>query len=1134
MISAKSEYSLQHMLRNFAHYLQHSSASLQDICYTLINHRDHYKYRCAIIAHDKKSLIKKIESEDYALKKVELKKDLKTIVDEANQISELYLAGNKIRLDVEHAKYNQVELPLYYFDRQSYWHEARIITANTHWLYALYQQPPEEQLETIKGKIAEQIKILIKKDTIDEHQDLGALGFTQPLLEELDDILYELFAHRYKMSSAAFFTLDKIARHLQHMIMPAPVYRQPTINILNDEPIAIIGMSCRYPQAPDIDAFLSLLEQGKSGMIDIPIDRWDNEKFYDPDVNVLGRLYIKQLGLIDNIRTFDAEFFNISPREAKLMSPQLRVFMETSFHAIEDANLPLPSIKDSRTGVFVGCGTNEYPRLLAGLGVSLEDLNIYFATGNVLNALPGRVAYSFDFHGPIQAIDTACSSSMTAIHNACLSLQSGDCDMAIAGGVNILLAPDSNITLSKARMLSPESRCKTFSEDADGYARSEGCGIVVLKRLSDALKDNDNIQAVIKGTSINSDGKSGGFTVPNGTAQEEVIRSALAKAKLSPVDIDYIEAHGTGTPLADPIEANTVVKIFGDSHNNENPLFLSSVKTNIGHCESASGVAGVIKAVLSIKNHKLFKHLNFKKLNPDIELTNTVIPLQTIDWSKRQGLRCAGVSSFGFSGANAHLVLQEAPVRTIAARQLPKQSILVLSAKSKKSLELMLASYQNYLTTTEEEFADICYTAATCRTHFLFRVAITASTAKEAAAIIARNEYTIYQIKKEHQPTRQLATLAEMQAGYQLGFIVPWVDFYQSQGIPFIKVKLPLYEFARELHWFEEKDKIKDAPLPKDWCFQLQWQRQVYDKNNRKMQGNKWLLIGAEHLADGFKKQGLNIVLEDEELDLAKLEGIIFATALDSTAPSDIDANIEIQEQLIKKLLNLVKELNQKSIELQLIILSHNAIAELAVGELNLSNSPLIGFCKTLVLELPQFKTILIDLDKVDHPNMLAHVVDEINFNHGAHYEHMIAYRDEKRWVTRLKKITLTDKRRSLYGDGRYLITGGCGGLGLVTAQALLSAGAKELILTSRNVDKPAVIDAVKKIRAVYNGRIIRTVSLDVTDKEKLHSLLSELNSDGQLKGIIHAAGAGIKAPLLEHQDKDVDYVFSAKVKVSK
>ncbi len=1149
VISANSEYSLKHMIAGYTTYLKNTSACLNDICYTLIHCRDHFKYRCAIIVNDKKTLIKKLESKDYEWHKVTLKKEVREITSDAQSIYEAYLAGFNIKLDPNDVPYNKVDLPLYHFDRKSYWHEPRVKKVPD----ALVQQSREQQVETIKNQIAAKMQSLLKRERIDEYEDFGSLGFTQELLAELDQSLYELFS--YKMSIPAFLTLDKLARHVQQILLPTPVVRQPTVNILDNEPIAIIGMSCRFPKATNIDEFLSLLEHGESGMVDIPIDRWDNEKFYDPDVNALGRLYIKQLGLIENIRNFDAEFFNISPREAKLMSPQLRVFLETSYHALENANLSLTAIKDSKTGVFVGVGTNEYPRLLAGLGVGLDDLNIYFATGNVLNAIPGRVAYAFDFHGPIQAIDTACSSSMTAIHDACLSLQTGDCDMALAGGVNILLAPDSNITLSKARMLSPESRCKTFSEDADGYARSEGCGVIVLKRLSTALKDKDTILAVIKGTSINSDGKSGGFTVPNGIAQEEVIRSALAKAKLSPADVDYIEAHGTGTPLADPIEVNALTKIFSEAHSQENPLYISSVKTNIGHSESASGVAGVIKTVLSLHTHQLFKHLNFKKLNPQIELKNTVIPLSTLDWRKKEGLRCAGVSSFGFSGANAHMVLQEAPLRKMEPRVLPEESLLLISAKSNTALELLLASYQKFLASTDNEFADICYTAATCRSHFLFRVAIKARTAKEAALLLEKNEYSIYQIKKEKSNSlflQESMTLEQLQIAYQEGVKIDWLNYYNVLAAElesentllrnkesderliennfFIKIKLPLYEFDREEHWFETKDKLKDIPMPKDWCFQLQWQHQPCTKNHRKIQGNHWLLLGAKHLASRFRAQGLSMVSEEDNYPLEKLDGIIFAMGLDLPLDTDIESNIAFQKSTLKNLLALIKELNDKRIKLQLIVLTTNAIPEFATGKLNLSNSSLIGFCRTLVLELPQFHTILIDSEKTDEDYYIAQVIDEINYNEDPNYEHVVVYRDRKRFIARLKRTKLADRKCSLYGEGRYLVTGGCGGLGLVTAQALLSAGAREIILTSRNVDKPVIKEAIKKLKSNYPSRTIRTISLDITDKEKLRTLLLELNTDGLLKGIIHAAGAAVKASLIEHTNEDVDYLFSAKV----
>lgn len=1036
VVSAQSEASLTAMLGTYVSYLQQSTNQLHDICCSLINCRDHFRFRCALLVRDKESLINKLLARDYEIKKCVINKKTHILSLDAKLINTLYLAGENIQLAPENSIFNKVNLPLYVFERKAYWHEAR----NTH---------------------------------------------SKP---------------------------------------------QSNCTVLNNEPIAIIGMSCRYPQAESVDAFLELLSQGKNGMADIPLERWDNEQYYDADVDTLGKLYIRQLGLLKNIKTFDAEFFNISPREAKFMAPQQRLFLEGSYHALEDANLSLDKIKESKTGVFVGVGTNEYQEVLIDEGISLEELTIYVATGNVANAVAGRVAYSFDFQGPIQSVDTACSSSMTAIHNACISLQAGDCDMALAGGINILLTPQSNITLCKAKMLSPESRCKTFSDDADGYARSEGYGILVLKRLSVAIAEQDTILAVIKGSSINSDGKSGGFTVPNGSAQEALIRHALAKADLTPGDIDYIEAHGTGTPLADPIEANTLMTIFADAHSADHPLYLSSVKTNIGHCESAAGVAGIIKGILSLQERRVFKQLNFSRLNPGIELRNALIPLETIEWQKEQGLRALGVSSFGFSGANAHVILQEWLQEPVAARVLPEENCLVLSAKSSESLELLLAGYADYLLNTPSEWADICYTAANCRNHFVYRVALIARSKAAAAQLIKEKNYLVHRIKKEQGSPQHYLQLRHIQEAFQQGYRIDWSAYYQSLGTHFSKIKLPLYVFAGKEYWYEEQDKLNDKQLPKDWYFQPQWQAQALDKNNVKVVGKNWLLIGSLELKEELSQQGLAIVLEDN-YQLNQLDGIIFAF---QTPPfTNIDELLEQQKANLKLLLSWIRTLQEHSLSLQLVVLTSNSLAELATRQsgLNHAHAALIGFCKTLVLELPQYKTILVDSSSEDAAAKAALIIKELEYNHSSFYEHQVAYREGKRLVLRLQKTSLSERKHSLHSNARYLITGGTGGLGFVSAQALLSAGAKEVVLVARHVDKEAFQIELKRVSAYYPGRIIKALSLDLTDRNKLALLLRELNTDGQLKGIIHTAGAAIKAPLAEHQDDDVDYLFAAKVK---
>ncbi|MBA2649964.1 MAG: SDR family NAD(P)-dependent oxidoreductase [Legionella sp.] len=707
MLSANSESSLNYMLAQYEQFLQVSSASLHDICATLRFCRDHYKFRCIIQANNRKVLLKKIQCGDYEIKKVVINKEITITTQHADELSDLYLSGARVDSNSNQSPYRKVALPLYPFDRQAYWHEAR-----------------------------------------------------------------------------------------------------PSKSSDINEPIAIIGMSCRFPKACDVDAFLSLLQHGGSGLSDIPLERWNNEDFYSDDEQALGKLCNKQMGLMDGIKQFDAEFFNISPREAKIMSPQLRILMEISYHALENANLSLDTVKNSSTGVFIGCERNDYPYVLYKQGYSLEDLDIYFATGNALSALPGRIAYAFDLKGPTQLIDTACSSSLTAIHNACLSLQNKECTMALAGGINVILSPLTNIMLSKADMLSPDSRCKSFSDDADGYARGEGCGMIVLKPLRSAIQDKDTILAVIKGSAINSDGKSAGFTVPNGKSQEAVIRGALEKSNLLPKDIDFIETHGTGTPLADPIEFNTLTSIFSEGHSEERPLFISAVKTNIGHCESASGVAGLIKAVLSLQTKTLFKHLNFRRLNPAIQLKNTTIPLQTLNWVKEGGLRFAGVNSFGFTGANAHVVLQEAPLaeQQIHGQPLPNRFLLVISAKNKSSLECILTSYQEYLVTTQDRFADICYTAAISRQHFLYRVALIAGSAQEAAHAIKQYEYSIYQQKQEEDFLPEVCDLEQLQRAFQEGFIIDFKRFYSSHTTSYKKVRLPLYQFAKTEYWFDYKD----------------------------------------------------------------------------------------------------------------------------------------------------------------------------------------------------------------------------------------------------------------------------------------------------------------------------------------
>lgn len=524
-----------------------------------------------------------------------------------------------------------------------------------------------------------------------------------------------------------------------------------------DEPIAIVAVACRFPGAPDPEAFWELLSGGVDAIREIPDDRFDIDEFYDPDPETPGKIYSRFGGFLDGIDGFDPEFFGISPREAVWIDPQQRLILETAWEGLERAGYSPEALRGSRTGVFVGVGANEYSHLLSA--ESVEKIEPHFITGNALNAISGRVAFALGLEGPAVAVDTACSSSLVAVHQACQALHAGDCDLALAGGVNVLLSPVTIIAASRARMLSPVGRCKTFDASADGYVRSEGCGILVLKRLNDAMREGDRVCAVIAGSSVNQDGASSGLTVPNGGAQQRLISAALTRAGLSGRDVDYLEAHGTGTPLGDPIEVQAAGAVYGVGR--DTPLLIGSVKTNIGHLESASGVAGLIKVVLSLQHDLLPQSLHFENPSPHIPWDS--LPVRVVDkptpWHSNGKPRRAGVSSFGFTGTNAHVLIEDAPKQLpISADGPPTDdvivastphvrdeslNVLVLSARSPEALVALARRYDSWLDTHPQvDIADVCSTAGAGRSHFEYRAALVVDSvqgAREGLAELVEN-----------------------------------------------------------------------------------------------------------------------------------------------------------------------------------------------------------------------------------------------------------------------------------------------------------------------------------------------------------------------------------------------------------
>ena len=718
------------------------------------------------------------------------------------------------------------------------------------------------------------------REKVASDRPLGEYGLDSLIAVELGNRLKKAFG--YNFAATVLFdypTIDALADFLTREIPDLfesrhaqPEAAAPSVSqVDNDSAIAVIGIGCRLPGGvDDPDSFWHLLKDGQDGIGDVPAERWKLDEWFDPVAGTPGKMSSRFGGFIAGVDLFDPQFFGISPREADSMDPQQRLLLEVSWEALERAGIAPGQLNGSETGVFVGVCSSDYGQLLLA---DPSQLDLYMPTGNAASVVSGRLSYALGLQGPSISVDTACSSSLVAIHLARQSILSGECDLAIAGGVNLTLAPRTTAALSQLRMLASDGHCKTFDARADGFVRGEGCAVVVLKRLSAALSDRDRILAVLRGTAVNQDGRSSGLTAPNGPAQEKVIRRALSAAGVEAAQIDFIETHGTGTALGDPIEVGALSAVFGTQR--ETPLYLGAVKTNLGHLEAAAGVAGFVKAVLSLDRGEIPPNLHFQSPNPHIAWNDYLrVPMRSVDWKARSSPRLAGVSSFGFSGTNAHAVLEGADHYVCPPTPLAGPGLLVLSAKSAESLKRLA---ERYIAAFEREpglaFGSDCFTAATGRDHWRYRLAVLAEDRLDAAAklkafVAGEPHHSVWAGHSEDIPvavvrgadaaaddqirllenwgiqperhdvrsdaTRQsgavvfdgsLGRSKEELAGfaYAAGLSIDWIRFYGGQA--HTKTVLPTYPFERSRHWVAERTASATSSRPQDdIVYEIAWQ----------------------------------------------------------------------------------------------------------------------------------------------------------------------------------------------------------------------------------------------------------------------------------------------------------------------
>ncbi len=493
------------------------------------------------------------------------------------------------------------------------------------------------------------------------------------------------------------------------------------------EPIAIIGMGCRLPgKTNSPEAFWKLMLDGVDAVGEVPVDRWDIGSYYHPNPAQPGKMYTRQGAFLEQVDQFEPEFFGISPREAERMDPQQRLILEVAWEALEDAGQVTQHLAGTKTGVFVGVCSPDYS---VWHSKDPYSINSYTNVGGALSIAANRISYVFDFHGPSMAVDTACSSSLLAVHLACQSIWKGESTLALACGVSVILNPEVSIGFCKATMLSPNGRCSAFDAQADGFVRGEGAGVVVLKPLSKAIADGDTIYATILATATNQDGRTNGIALPNRLAQEDLLREVYKKAGVSPEQVQYVEAHGTGTPAGDPIECYAIGNVLGADRPPGNYLRIGSVKTNIGHLEGASGIAGFIKATLSLKHRQLPANLHFQQPNPKIPFDDLHLKVQqtTEPWPDDTAPAIAGVNSFGFGGTNVHVVLKEFAQPPKVVQQMPSKpaNLLPISARSQEALQSLAQSYLDLLVANPStSIQDLCYTASVRRDHHTHRLTL--------------------------------------------------------------------------------------------------------------------------------------------------------------------------------------------------------------------------------------------------------------------------------------------------------------------------------------------------------------------------------------------------------------------------
>jgi polyketide synthase PksL len=938
-----------------------------------------------------------------------------------------------------------------------------------------------------------------------------------------------------------------------------------------DTDIAIVGVAGRYPQAETLAEFWRNLQNGRDSITEIPLERWDHSLYFDANPNAKGKSYSKWGGFIDDVDKFDPLFFNISPKEAELLDPQERLFLQTAWETIEDAGYAKESITGGRVGVFVGVMWGQY-ELFGAESLLRGDVVL---PGSSYGSIANRVSYFFDFHGPSIALDTMCSSSLTAIHLACDAIRKGEIDAALAGGVNVSIHPYKYLGLSQGKFAASDGRCRSFGAGGDGYVPGEGVGAVLLKPLHAALRDGDQIYAVVKASALNHGGKTNGYTVPNPNAQGDLIREALRKARIEPKTLGYIETHGTGTSLGDPIEITGLLQAFEQSGSETQSVPIGSVKSNIGHLESAAGIAAVTKTLLQIRHQQLVPSLHATPLNPNIDFAKSPFYVQTelADWNAPHGRpRRAGVSSFGAGGSNAHLILEEyRDTRTDVAFDGPHA--FILSARSPEALRRYAQRVVQYLDGAGGvSLASLAYTSQVGRSAMDVRLAALTSSVGDLRAKLERwlsgGELDAVHYGNVKEAPYSAATLIDGAAGKQfvetllthrdldrvarlwvLGANVDWSSLYRA-GRP-RKVSLPTYPFEKERCWIPIDSTVlralqQPAPQIRRAVLAAPQRTEPTEPKRRNSYVPQWV---PNELVVEEQTGGTTLIIDSSDQLFAAMPPestvlLTFGDVFEELAPNAFRIDPRHHEQFLT-LADILKTRNL----LPSMVVHHELEHDLArplhafaglckalmrdsakVRMLSLHTDPLgaaiSGFFRALTLEDPAYRGRSIEVEPaLPIAGKIALIRRELADPKFATQE--IRYRDGQRFVRTL--VPMQPQQTSplpLRYNGVYLITGGMGGLGILFAEYLARKCNARLALAGRSARENERIVALRNA-----GAEVLVLQGDVSRLHEAERMVAETRSHfGAIHGVIHAAGVNRDSFILRKTAEEIDAVLAAKV----